>query len=234
MESGLILIVDDEVSIRRVLHTVLESQGFETVEAARGEDALALILDSSFDAVLLDVNMPGMNGIDTCRIMRRLLPRLPILMLSVADSEEDMVEALDAGANDYITKPFRLREMVARIRAAMRWNKTPTVELDEGSAAVRVGNIEVDPLNRTVRKANRAIHLTPKEFRLIHHLMTNAGRPIPHSRLLNLVWGPDHGEDRDYLRTFVRQLRRKIEDNPSDPKYLLTETGFGYRFVHGA
>jgi two-component system KDP operon response regulator KdpE len=231
MESGLILIVDDEISIRHVLHTVLGRQGFETVETARGEDALALVLDSSFDAVLLDVNMPGMNGIDTCRIMRRMLPRIPILMLSVRDSEEDKVNALDAGANDYITKPFRLREMVARIRAAMRWNRTPIFELDEGSLAVRVGNIEIDPVQRTVRKANQAIHLTPKEFKLMHHLMTNAGRPIPHSRLLNLIWGPDHGEDRDYLRTFVRQLRKKIEDDPSAPKYLLTEAGFGYRFV---
>jgi two-component system KDP operon response regulator KdpE len=231
MDSGLILVVDDEIAIRHVLHTVLGSQGFETVEAARGEDALELVLDSPFDAVLLDVNMPGMNGIDTCRIMRKLLPRIPILMLSVRDSEDDKVRALNAGANDYITKPFRLREMVARIRAAMRWNRTPVVELDEGSPALRVGNIEIDPAHRTVKKADRAIHLTPKEFKLIHHLMTHAGHPIAHARLLNLIWGPDHGDDRDYLRTFVRQLRKKIEDDPSEPKYLLTEPGFGYRFV---
>jgi two-component system KDP operon response regulator KdpE len=231
MESGLILVVDDESAIRQVLHTVLDGHGFETVETGRGEDALALILDHSFDAVLLDINMPGMNGIDTCRIMRRLRPRIPILMLSVRDREEDKVEALDAGANDYITKPFHLREMVARIRAAMRWNKTSSLDADETATVLHIGDIEVDPVRRVVRKGDRPVHLTPKEFQLIHYLMTYAGHPIPHARLLNLIWGSEHGEDRDYLRTFVRQLRKKIEDDPSQPKYLLTETGFGYRFA---
>src|ERR1035438_10087694 len=131
MESGLILIVDDEMSIRRALHTTLHKLGFETVEAARGEEALSLVRANSFDAVLLDINMPGMTGIDTCRNMRRLFSRIPILMLTVRDSEDDKVEALDAGADDYITKPFQLRELTARIRAAMRWAKTPIAEDEE-------------------------------------------------------------------------------------------------------
>jgi two-component system KDP operon response regulator KdpE len=123
MESGVILVVDDEMSIRRALHTTLQKLGFKVIEAARGEEALSLVRTSSFDAVLLDINMPGMNGIDTCKNMRRLFPRIPILMLTVRDSEDDKVEALDAGADDYITKPFQLRELTARIRAAMHWTK---------------------------------------------------------------------------------------------------------------
>src|ERR1035438_9744381 len=155
MESGLILVVDDEMSIRRALHTTLNKLGFKTVEAARGEEALSLVRTNPFDAVLLDINMPGMNGIDTCRSMRRLFPRIPILMLTVRDSEDDKVEALDAGADDYITKPFQLRELTARIRAAMRWSKAPAPQLEEEAAVFRFGDIELDPVRRTVKKASR-------------------------------------------------------------------------------
>jgi two-component system KDP operon response regulator KdpE len=231
MESGLILVVDDEMSIRRALHTTLNKLGFKTVEAARGEEALSLVRTSPFDAVLLDINMPGMNGIDTCRSMRRLFPRIPILILTVRDSEDDKVEALDAGADDYITKPFQLRELTARIRAAMRWAKTSVPPQDEAATVLRVGEIELDPMRRSVKKAGRPVHLTPKEFELTHQLMIYAGRPIPHSRLLNSVWGPEYGGELEYLRTFMHQLRRKLEDDPANPQYLLTDARVGYRFV---
>jgi two-component system KDP operon response regulator KdpE len=231
MESGLILIVDDELSIRRALHTTLNKLGFKTVEAARGEEALSLVRANPFDAVLLDINMPGMSGIDTCRCIRRFSPRMPILMLTVRDSEDDKVEALDAGADDYITKPFQLRELTARIRAAMRWAKAPTAPLEEEPPVLQVGTIELDPVRRTVKKADRLVHLTPKEFELTYQLMAYAGRPIPHSRLLKTVWGPDYGGELEYLRTFMHQLRKKLEDDPANPQYLLTDAHVGYRFV---
>jgi two-component system KDP operon response regulator KdpE len=228
METGLILVVDDELSIRRALHTTLHNLGFNTVEAARGEEALSLVRTATFDAVLLDINMPGMTGIDTCRTMRRMFPRIPILMLTVRDSEDDKVEALDAGADDYITKPFQLRELTARMRAAMRWSRmTETQE----APILRINEIELDPARRTVKKGGKFIHLTPKEFELTHHLMTHAGRPIQHSRLLSAVWGEGYGNELEYLRTFMRQLRKKLEDDPANPKYLLTESHVGYRFA---
>jgi two-component system KDP operon response regulator KdpE len=198
------------------------------VEAARGEEALSLVRTATFDAVLLDINMPGMTGIDTCRTMRRMFPRIPILMLTVRDSEDDKVEALDAGADDYITKPFQLRELTARMRAAMRWSRlTETQE----APILRINEIELDPARRTVKKGGKFIHLTPKEFELTHHLMTHAGRPIQHSRLLSAVWGEGYGNELEYLRTFMRQLRKKLEDDPANPKYLLTESHVGYRFA---
>jgi two-component system KDP operon response regulator KdpE len=231
MESGTILIVDDEISIRRALHATLDKLGYTTVEAARGEEALSLVRATTFDAVLLDINMPGISGIETCRDMRRLSPRVPILMLTVRNSEDDKVEALDAGADDYITKPFQLRELTARIRAAMRWAKAPAPQEDTSEFVLRAGDIELDPVRRTVKKANRLVHLTPKEFELTRQLMIYAGRPVPHSRLLATVWGPEYREELEYLRTFVSQLRKKLEDDPANPKYLLTEAHFGYRFV---
>jgi two-component system KDP operon response regulator KdpE len=228
METGLILVVDDELSIRRALHTTLHNLGFDTVEAARGEEALSLVRTTTFDIVLLDINMPGMTGIDTCRAMRRMFPRIPILMLTVRSSEDDKVEALDAGADDYVTKPFQLRELTARMRAAMRWSRmTETPE----APILRINEIELDPARRTVKKGGKFIHLTPKEFELTHHLMTHAGRPIQHSRLLSAVWGEGYGNELEYLRTFMRQLRKKLEDDPSNPKYLLTESHVGYRFA---
>jgi two-component system KDP operon response regulator KdpE len=231
MESGLVLVVDDELSIRRALHTTLHKLGFKTVEAARGEEALSLVRANTFDAVLLDINMPGMSGIDTCRNMRRFSPRIPILMLTVRDSEDDKVEALDAGADDYVTKPFQLRELTARIRAAMRWANAPLAHEDQEAPALHIGDIELDPVRRSVKKAGRSVHLTPKEFELTHQLMTYAGRPIPHSRLLNSVWGPEYGGELEYLRTFMHQLRKKLEDDPANPRYLLTDPHVGYRFA---
>jgi two-component system KDP operon response regulator KdpE len=196
------------------------------VEAARGEEALSLVRTEPFDAVLLDINMPGMGGIEVCRLMRKAAPRLPILMLTVQGGEERKVEALDAGADDYITKPFQLRELTARLRAAIRRSKT----LGDEEAAILIGDVMLDPGRHLVEKKGRPVHLTPKQFELLHYLMMHAGRPIPHAKLLRSVWGPEYGNELEYLRTFIRQIRMRIEDDPANPQYLVTDSHIGYRF----
>ena len=222
-----VLIVDDERSIRLSLRTILTGLGFVIVEAARGEEAVSLIRTAQFDIVLLDINMPGMGGIEVCRTMRKISPRLPIVMLTVQDSEDRKVEALDAGADDYITKPFQLRELIARLRAAARRNRMPD---EAGQTVITIGDVSLDTLRHLVQKKGQRVHLTPKQFELLHYLMTNAGRPVPHAKLLRNVWGPEYGDELEYLRTFIRQVRIKIEDDPANPKYLLTESHIGYRF----
>ncbi len=224
--SGNLLIVDDERSIRLSLRAILSNFGYEIVEAARGEEALALVRSERFDAVLLDINMPGVGGIEVCRQMRKAAPRLPIVMLTVLGEEDRKVEALDAGADDYITKPFQLRELTARLRAAMRRNRV--FEADQ--SAIRIGDVLLDPERHVVEKRGRRVHLTPRQFELLHFLMANAGRPIPHARILRSVWGPEYGGELEYLRTFIRQIRIKIEDDPAHPEYLVTDSHIGYRF----
>ena len=224
---GTILVVDDDRSTRQALHMALSDMGFTVIEAARGEEALSLVRVTRLDAVLLDMNMPGMGGVEACRSIRRAVARLPILMLTVADKEDDKVLALDAGADDYITKPFQLRELTARLRSAVRRRNTLDEDRDR---PIRHGQIELDPVKYRVQKGGRPIHLTPKEFEMLHYLMLHAGEPIPHARLLKSVWGPEYGDELEYLRTFVRQLRKKIEDDPRNPQYLLTDAYIGYRF----
>jgi two-component system KDP operon response regulator KdpE len=225
-ETGSILIVDDERSIRESLRTILESLGFVVAEAARGEEALALVNAALFDVVLLDINMPGIDGVEVCRKIRRRSPHIPIVMLTVQSSEDRKVEALNAGADDYITKPFQLRELVARLHAVVRRSKVT----EEAVAVLMVGEIRLDPARHRVQKSGRNLHLTPKQFELLQFLMANAGKPVPHARLLRSVWGPEYGNELEYLRTFVRQVRLKIEDDPANPRYLLTESHIGYRF----
>ncbi len=227
VSQGTILVVDDDSSTRRALRMTLTGIGFTVVEAARGEEALSLTRVSWFDAVLLDVDMPGMGGVETCRSIRRALARLPILMLTVMDSEDDKVLALDAGADDYITKPFQLRELTARLRSAVRRRNAQDSNRD---APIQHGQLELDPVKYRVLKRGHPIHLTPKEFEMLHYLMMHAGEPVPHARLLKSVWGPEYGNELEYLRTFVRQLRKKIEDDPKNPQYLLTDAYVGYRF----
>lgn len=226
--EGKILIVDDDYGIRRVLHTSLFTTGFDVTEASTGEEALALARVVRYDVVLLNVKMPGKDGVDICRELRLQFPRLAILMLTVSDSEDDKVEALEAGADDYITKPFHMRELTARVRAAARRVKTPHAETD---AVIRIGEIELQPARRLVFKATAPVHLTPKEFDLLHFLMANTGMPITHARLLSAVWGPEYVNQVEYLRTFVRQLRKKLEDDSAKPKYILTDSYVGYRFL---
>lgn len=222
------LIVDDEYSVRRALHITLYDQGFDVSEAGSGEEALALARVIRCDAVLLDINLPGKNGVDVCRELRQMYPRLAILMISVRDNSDDRVEALDAGADDYISKPFHMRELAARLRAAVRRSQSAAAPDEE---AIRIGDIELYPTRRIVKKAGRPIHLTPKEFELLAFLMRQAGIPIAHSRLLSAVWGTEYASQVEYLRTFVRQLRGKLEDDRARPKYLLTDNHIGYRFI---
>lgn len=225
--SGTLLIVDDERSIRHSLRTILATLGFQIIEAARGEEALELVRTAHVDAVLLDIDMPGIGGIAACKGIRRGFPRLPILMLTVHGSEDHKVEAFEAGADDYVTKPFQLGELTARIRAGIR----RTRKLEESDAVIVVGEIELDPGRHQVTKNGQKVHLTPKQFELLQFLMEHSGGAIPHAKLLRSVWGLEYGNEVEYLRTFVRQLRIKIEDDPSNPKYLLTDSHFGYRFV---
>jgi two-component system KDP operon response regulator KdpE len=223
-----ILVVDDESAIRRALRPPLVELGFQVAEASRGEEALQMLRATVYDAVLLDVNMPGIGGIETLRRIRAFAPRLPILMLTVRDQEEDKVQALDLGADDYVTKPFSTRELIARIRAAVRRVKAPARAED---APIEIGEIRLEPVKRNVTKRGEQVHLTRKEFDILHCLMSRAGRVITYARLLTAVWGADCREEVEYLRTFVRQLRKKIEDDPSNPLYLLTDVYVGYRFA---
>jgi len=229
--AGRLLIVDDDYAVRRALHITLYDQGFDVSEAVSGEEALAIARVVRFDAILLDINMPGKDGIQICRELRMAYPRLAILMLTVRSEQDDRVEALDAGADDYVVKPFQMRELAARIRAAVRRVQTPASEIDN---AISIGDIKLYPVRRIVQKQGQPVHLTPKEFDLLLYLMRQAGLPVSHGRLLSSVWGPEYASQVEYLRTFVRQLRRKLEDDPTNPRYILTDSHIGYRFTDGS
>lgn len=227
---GRVLLVDDDASIRQVLHTTLSALGFEIEEASGGEQAVSFVRTEHYDAVLLDINMPGMGGIDACRTLRRLAPALPILILTVRDSADDKIDALEAGADDYVIKPFHIGELTARVRSAVRRSR---MTREDGETAIAIGAIELDRERRLVKKSGAIVHLTPKEFDLLYCLMSRAGKPLTHARLLTSVWGTEYGNELEYLRTFVCQLRKKLEDDPARPKYLLTESYIGYRFSDG-
>ena len=224
MISAKILIVDDAQQVRRVLRTALSSEGYTTYEAATGEEALDSIRASVPDAILLDVNMPGMGGLEACREIRRTMD-VPILMLTVRNSERDKVLALDAGADDYVVKPFGMQELLARIRAALR-RRTARGKVTSFAAK----DLNIDFEARVVAVRGRDVHLTPKEFELLRHLVLNAGKPLTHRRLLQAVWGPDYGDEPEYLRVMINQLRKKLESDPTRPKLILTEPWVGYRF----
>ena len=225
--NGRVLVTDDDSDLRRVLRRTLGALDFDVAECPDGERALRQVGTYPFDVLLLDVNMPGMGGIAACREIRRKSPRLQILMLTVLNKETDKVEALDAGADDYITKPFSIPELLARLRSAVR-RAAPAQSASE--LPIIIGDIELDPVNRTVRKSGADVRTTPKEFDVLHQLMVRAGLPITHAKLLAAVWGPEYSQQVEYLRVCVGQLRKKLEDDPSSPQYLLTELHFGYRF----
>jgi len=225
MSSARILVTDDDPQIRRVLRTALVAQGYEVVAARNGEETLERMRDEKLDLIILDMNMPGMGGLETCRLIRSTSD-VAVIMLTVRDAESDKVEALDAGADDYITKPFSSPELLARIRAALR--RTP--QLSSETQVVKFDDVEINFSLRRVSVGSRETRLTPKEFELLQYLVAHPNVPIPHTKLLRSVWGPDYGDEVEYLRVFVNQLRKKIEKNPSTPKYLLTEPWVGYRF----
>lgn len=226
MASARILVVDDEPQIRRVMRTTLISQGYIVSDARTGEEALEKLREDKPDLILLDMNMPGMGGLETCRALRSGSDAA-IITLTVRNTEQDKVDALDAGADDYITKPFNTRELLARIRAALR--RLPLTP-DSAAAVIRTGNIEIDLAARRLTVHGLPVRLTPKEFDLLNYFVHNPNVPIPHTKLLQAVWGPDYGDQVEYLRVFVNQLRKKIEPQPSKPQYILTEPWIGYRF----
>ena len=225
MSNARILVVDDEPQIRRVMRTTLVARGYMVSTARNGEEALDKVREERFDLVLLDINMPGIGGMEACRLIRSQSD-IPIVILSILNSEKEKIEALDAGADDYVTKPFSMPELLARIRAALRRSPlsssgTPDV-LDLGQTIINFSA-------RRVTVNGTDVRLTPKEFDLLRYFASNADVAVPHTKLLQAVWGPDYGEEVEYLRVFINQLRKKIEPDPAHPTYLLTEPWVGYR-----
>ena len=224
MNEATILVVDDEPQIRRVLRTTLSSCGYAIVDAKTGEEGIELARRDKPDLVLLDVNMPGMGGLEACREIRRG-SNAPIIMLTVRNAERDKVAALDAGADDYVVKPFGIEELLARVRAALRRHGA-----SEAPAPLETKDLRIDFESRSVNACGEEVHLTPKEFEVLKLLVANQGKPLTHRRLLQAVWGPDYGEETENLRVVINQLRKKIEKDPAHPRYILTEPWVGYRF----
>jgi two-component system KDP operon response regulator KdpE len=222
-----ILVVDDETSLRHALRSSLAASGFVVEEARTGEEAVEAVREHPFDLVLLDINMRGISGVEACRRIRAFGPHIGIVMVTVRDTEDDKVRALEAGADDYITKPFLLRELVARLRAILR-----RTHLEHGNDAsvLHAGNLELDLERRRLSRGGEEIHLSPREFDLLGFLMKNQGVPLTHVKLLRAIWGPEYGNELEYLRSYIRMLRKKIEDDPAKPSYILTEPWVGYRF----
>lgn len=225
MSVGRIIIVDDQPKIRRIMRSTLVTEGYEVAEAKTGEEALESVRELRPDLVVLDMNMPGMGGLEACRAIRRD-SKIAIIMLTVRNSEADKVAALDAGADDFVTKPFSTPELMARIRAALR--RVPSAQSSPNK--IRVGKIVIDFDARTVSREGESVHLTPKELDLLRYLTQRANQVLSHRELLQAVWGPDYGDQVDYLRVFVKNLRKKIEASPEHPQYIMTEPWVGYRF----
>ncbi len=225
MSEAHILIVDDEPQIRRVMRTTLVTHGYEVTDARSGDEALDFFRSDKFDLVILDMNMPGMTGVETCRAIR-VGSDAAIIMLTVRNSQKDKVDALDAGADDYVTKPFSMPELLARIRAALR-RAAASTEFE--ATNLQLGHIEIDFKARQVISGNEQIRLTCKEFDLLSYLAARPNKTITHRELLQAVWGPDYGGEQEYLRVFMNRLRKKIERTPASPKFLLTEPWIGYR-----
>lgn len=227
MSRSRVLVVDDEPQIRRVMRTALGANGYEPFEARTGEEALEALREFGPEVILLDMNMPGMGGMAACRELRAV-SEAAIIVLSVRDSERDKIEALDAGADDYLTKPFSVNELMARIRANLR--RLPGQD-EQVKPTVVSNDLTVDPSARQVIANGHAVRLTPKEFDLLQYLLANANKPIAHRKLLQTLWGPEYGDEVEYLRVFVSQLRKKIEADPAHPRYIVTEPWVGYRFA---
>ena len=223
--EGRVLVVDDDPQIRRVMRTTLDARGYEVDEAASGEQALELARSQKHDLILLDINLPGKSGVETCREIRTF-STTPVIMLTVREAGEDKIEALDAGAFDYVTKPFAMGELLARIRAVLR--RAPTSGVS-GVSRLKLDDVEINFESRRIIVSGKPIRLTSKEFDLLFYLAANRNRTISHRELLREVWGSEHVDERKYLRVFINRLRKKIEASPREPKFLLTEPFIGYR-----
>ena len=220
-----VLVVDDEPQILRALQTNLRGAGYEVTTAATGEEALAAAAIRPPEAVILDLVLPDARGTEVCRELRRW-STAPIVVLSAVGDEHEKVAALDAGADDYVTKPFGVDELLARLRAALR-RAAPSTE-----PVLEVGDLVIDLEKRAVTVAGSRVAMTPHEFELLRFLAQNEGKLLTHPMILREVWGPAYGDESHYLHVYVSQLRRKIEPDPARPRYLLTEPGAGYRFVN--
>jgi two-component system KDP operon response regulator KdpE len=223
-----ILVVDDEPQIARVLRTGLKTHGYDVRVAADGVSALETFGDWHPDLVITDLAMPNMDGLKLCRRLRET-SQIPIIVLSVRGEEKTKVEALDAGADDYVTKPFGMDELLARVRAQLRRAMTPSVN-EVSQSVLEEGDFRLDLEARKVFVREAEVHLTPKEYDLLVHFVRHAGKVLTHRTLLGAIWGGNYTEQGEYLRVFVGQLRKKIEPNPSTPRYILTEPWIGYRF----
>jgi len=227
LQQNSILIVDDEASLRKTLRSSLTAIGFAVEEARNGEEALTTMQGHPFDLVLLDVNMPGIGGIEACRRIRGVSPHAGIVMITVRDFDDDKVRGLEAGADDYVTKPFKLRELTARLQAVLR---RTSLQAAAEPKSLEIGNLKIDFERRLFWRDAEEIHLSPKEFDLLAFMMKNAGFPLTHVKLLRSIWGPEYGGELEYLRSYIRMLRKKIESDPENPEYILTDPWLGYRF----
>lgn len=221
-----VLLIDDEPQIVRALRTSLEVRGYDIIDAATGRDGLRLAASSEPDAVVLDMGLPDMDG---TKVLERLraFSNVPVVILTIREEQSDKVSALEAGADDYVTKPFGMEELVARLRAVLRRASAN----DETESLLRFGNIEIDLMKCLVRKGGTLIHLTPKEYGILEAMVNHQGKLLTHKWLLARVWGPGYDDEREYLRVFVGQLRKKLEDDPSRPRWILTDPGVGYRWA---
>lgn len=219
-----VLVVDDEEQIRRALKSILSARKYEVILAGCGDEALDMAIDFNPDLIILDLAMPGMSGVEVCRELRTWYAA-PILVLSVRGSEADKITALDAGADDYLTKPFSAGELLARIRALLR---RPAIQT-AAAPIITIGDLEIDIPHRRVRRSEEEIDLTRTEFDILAYLAQNADLVVPSKMILEKVWGPEYGEDTQTLRVHISHLRKKVEPHPSVPRYILTEPGVGFR-----
>jgi two-component system, OmpR family, KDP operon response regulator KdpE len=224
MKNATILVVDDEPQVRRVLRSVLVNGGYGVVEAKSGEEAVEILVRERPDLVLLDANLPDMNGLEVCRRIRLSFEQ-PIIMLTVRNSERDKIDAFNSGANDYVVKPFATGELLARIRSALRVSAA-----HEPLPKIETPDLTVDLETRTVDVRGNRVHMTPKEFEVLRILVSQQGKAVAYQKLLQKVWGPDFVEETEKVQGVVSQIRKKIERDPLRPRYVLTEPWFGYRF----
>ncbi|MCC7118361.1 MAG: response regulator transcription factor [Anaerolineales bacterium] len=223
-----ILVIDDEPQIQRAIRTILTERGFKVTTASKGEDGMTFAAANPPDLIILDLGLPDMDGIEVCARLREWT-QTPIIILSARDGERDKVAALDRGADDYLTKPFGIEELLARVRVALRHsaNRAGT----QPNKMIRAGDLTIDLAWHLIKRGETEIKLTGTEYKLLAYLASNHGRVLTHQNILVNIWGPADADHTEYLRVYMRQLRKKLEIDPERPKYILTEPGIGYRFI---